>query len=145
MHAKDFLDLAATLTASDAEASQRSAVSRAYYGAFHAARQLLVDAGLSVPPTGEAHRKIQLCLKESRDDIGKEAANDLEALRVYRNAADYDLRDPRFRNRKMVGIWVALARSVVTQLEELHAEPAWPQFRNSVRTYAAQVLRIPLT
>jgi uncharacterized protein (UPF0332 family) len=43
MNGELFLTVAAELVSGKSEAHHRSAVSRAYYGAFHAARQLLQD------------------------------------------------------------------------------------------------------
>ena len=43
MKPRDFLDVADEL--SDGEAHWRSAVSRAYYAAFHVARRLLIELG----------------------------------------------------------------------------------------------------
>ena len=45
MNGRDFLDVANDLLASPREAAWRSAVSRAYYVAFHVARELLGDLG----------------------------------------------------------------------------------------------------
>jgi uncharacterized protein (UPF0332 family) len=53
MNWRDFLSLAARLGADTTEADWRTAVSRAYYAAFHAARQLLTGLNFTVPrPTG---------------------------------------------------------------------------------------------
>ncbi|MBI3465767.1 MAG: hypothetical protein HY000_22350 [Planctomycetes bacterium] len=49
MDGRDFLPIAQGLLAGAAEAAWRSAVSRAYYAAFHAARQLLDNLGFRVP------------------------------------------------------------------------------------------------
>ncbi len=43
MNWRDFLSLAARLAADTTEADWRTAASRAYYAAFHAARQLLAS------------------------------------------------------------------------------------------------------
>ena len=48
MNWREFLTLAARLAAGAAEEDWRSAVSRAYYSAFHVARQLLSDLGFTV-------------------------------------------------------------------------------------------------
>ena len=47
---RDFLTLAQRWVQGTAEGEWRSAVSRAYYAAFHEARQLLRDLGFQVPP-----------------------------------------------------------------------------------------------
>lgn len=144
MRGEDFLELAVSLLDSDSEAAWRSAVSRAYYGAFHTAKELLADAGIALPDSGEAHRKILYCLKESGDEGGTDAGNRLGKLRDERNAADYSLRDRRFREKLAVERQVSLARTLVTMLRGLRAEPVWSRFKGNVRTYAARVLRLPV-
>jgi len=49
MNWRDFLSLAAQLAGDMAEADWRTAVSRAYYAAFHVARRLLADLNFTVP------------------------------------------------------------------------------------------------
>jgi uncharacterized protein (UPF0332 family) len=53
---RDFLSLAARLAAGATEADWRNAVSRAYYAAFHVARQLLADLNFTVPRADRAHQ-----------------------------------------------------------------------------------------
>ena len=49
MEGTDFLQLAIRLSAGVTEAEWRSAVSRAYYGAFHVARQFVESCGVTLP------------------------------------------------------------------------------------------------
>jgi len=49
MSGRDFLPLAQRLAAGPTEAEWRTAVSRAYYAAFHVARLLMTDLGFAVP------------------------------------------------------------------------------------------------
>jgi hypothetical protein len=65
MSPDDFLALAARLSASSGEAERRSAVSRAYYGVFHIARQVIEACGVTCPESAEAHDKISKCLQQS--------------------------------------------------------------------------------
>lgn len=47
MDPAEFISLALRLSTSHREADLRTAVSRAYYGAFHLVRELLEDCGVS--------------------------------------------------------------------------------------------------
>jgi len=49
-----FLDVANDLSTGPAEAHWRSAISRAYYAAFHKARRLLQQSGFTVPRAEQA-------------------------------------------------------------------------------------------
>jgi len=55
MTGRDFLALADQLASGGTEAEWRSAISRAYYAAFHVARELLQDLRFSVPHADRAH------------------------------------------------------------------------------------------
>src|SRR5712692_3941849 len=63
----DFLTLAETWIQGTTEAEWRSAVSRAYYAAFHEARQLVRDLGFVVPRADQAHAYLWLRLSNCGD------------------------------------------------------------------------------
>lgn len=67
---RDFLLVANDLLAGDTEAKWRSAVSRAYYAAFHAARKFLTACGFTVP---RAHVAIT-AIKTYERDVLKEVS-----------------------------------------------------------------------
>ena len=54
MNWREFLSLAARLASGGAEADWRTAVSRAYYAAFHVARRLFADLNFTVPRADRA-------------------------------------------------------------------------------------------
>jgi hypothetical protein len=56
MTGHDFLPLARQLATGATEADWRTSVGRAYYAAFHVARQLLQDVRFRVPHAEQAHR-----------------------------------------------------------------------------------------
>jgi uncharacterized protein (UPF0332 family) len=143
MRSDDFIALAIELAAGGTEARFRTAVGRAYYGAFHFAKDVLAHAGISMPDTAEAHRKIQLCLKESGVDVARRAGEKLEFLRGRRNRADYDLGAADFRSRQTAESLIGVAQNLIAALGTVRSEPAWPAFRTNVRAYASQILRLP--
>ncbi len=91
MNPRDFLDVAAEWATGAREAEWRSAVSRAYYAAFHVARQLLVQSGFAIPdgPTGHAAVWLRLANAGHPDIVA--VGNGLNSLRGFRNQADYNL------------------------------------------------------
>jgi uncharacterized protein (UPF0332 family) len=145
MRSDEFLALAVELVASGSEARHRTAISRAYYGAFHFAKELLTATGIVLPDTAEAHRKMQMCLKESRVDDARRAGDKLEVLRGQRNRADYDLRTVDFRQKETAESLLGVTQNLVAVLGTLRVEPVWSQFRSNVRAYAEQVLRLPIS
>jgi uncharacterized protein (UPF0332 family) len=90
MNWRDFLQLATRLAAGTTEADWRTAVSRAYYAAFHVARSLIADSKFIVPRADRAHRYLVFRLSNSGEPIVEQAGRDLETLRRLRNRSDHD-------------------------------------------------------
>jgi hypothetical protein len=65
MTGDDFIHLAGKLATSADEAALRSAVSRAYYGAFHLAQQFLEDIERPIPRNAQAHVQAARTLQNS--------------------------------------------------------------------------------
>jgi len=144
MTGNEFIVLAKKLAEEVSPAECRSAVSRAYYGAFHAALALLSRTGILLPPAPEAHQKLRFCLLQSGEFPGTEAGEKLESLRRDRNLADYDLHQSRSETSQFARRQVQVALEILNCLEMCSVEPAWSQFRTNVRAYATKVLRITL-
>jgi uncharacterized protein (UPF0332 family) len=87
----DFLTQARAWVQGAVEADWRSAVSRAYYAAFHVARDLLSDLGFAVPRGPQAHSYLWLRLSNCGHPATADAGGDLNDLQRWRNRADYDI------------------------------------------------------
>lgn len=75
-------------------ASLRSAISRAYYGAFHTAIRFLDAMGIALLRTDSKHERVPDLLYHSGDVDLLLAGRTLVDLRSDRNLADYQLDDP---------------------------------------------------
>jgi muconolactone delta-isomerase len=110
-----FLDLAEDLaTRADDEAASRSAISRAYYAAFHIGRDHLARSGIPPDRGRNAHHQVQAALRAVNQGI----AEDLALLHFWRKQADYDdlsLLDVEEQAR----IAVVLARSTIDTIRAL--------------------------
>lgn len=125
------------------ESEGRAAVSRAYYGAFHAAKNLIEDdCGVVLPEGPESHEKLRYCLENSQNDDLASIGGRLKSLRAERNKADYALRESKFAITKNVRMQLERARQIVTDLATVQTQIA--DIRPSVRTYAGEALRLPL-
>jgi hypothetical protein len=144
MTGKEFIALANKLAKEAGAAECRSAVSRAYYGAFHVALALLARTGVVLPPAPEAHQKLRFCLLPSGEVSGAEAGEKLESLRRDRNRADYDLGQSRSEDTDFARRQVRVALEIAHCVESCGAEPAWSRFRTNIRAYATKVLRVEL-
>ena len=94
MDARDYFRLAETLVTGSSEAEWRSAVSRAYYAAFHLARRLLLSCGFEVPRADRAHAYLWRRIANCGDLNLVNEGNQLNTLRGERNHADYDFDKP---------------------------------------------------
>ncbi len=84
-----FLDLAHDLVEeANNEAALRSAISRAYYAVLHVAHQRLIDAGWTLPD-GSMHQHVWRAYADATDPRRRNNARLGNALRIWRNAADY--------------------------------------------------------
>ena len=150
MNPSDFISLAVKLSYSRQEAELRTAVSRAYYGAFHVAREALEDCGICFPGKelfgADIHRKVRFCCASAGDMDASMAANKLDILRGERNYADYNLRTKKFSYTKVKNVKAVVQRAIeiVDDLQRCRTGAAFDQFRSKVRAYARDVLRLPV-
>lgn len=117
MNGRDFLNSARRLAAGPDESDWRSAVSRAYYAAFHVARDLLAALGFQTPRADRAHNYLYARLNNSGDAGVEDVAKRLHELRRRRNQADYDLLPPL--PRQDAASYIAMAERVVQSLDTL--------------------------
>lgn len=94
----EFYRLAGELAKSTDEASHRSAVSRAYYAAFHGARTYLKGQGKWVPADGTAHREVWSNLLSIPDKNIQHAGAEGDRLRKERIRVDYEANVPNVMN-----------------------------------------------
>jgi uncharacterized protein (UPF0332 family) len=140
MTGRDFLVLANRLAAASTEAEWRSAVSRAYYGAFHEARQLLTELGFTVPRDDRAHKYLSFRLSNAGNPLARLAGSELDILRGDRNAADYDLHRPLMS--VPAGDSVRQAGLIVQNLDALRQEPARSDITDAMKDYERDVLGV---
>jgi hypothetical protein len=75
-------------------AAMRTVISRAYYGAFHAAIRFLTQMGITIPSTEVNPHKRVLDLLSNTGDVPVDGAIvQMRGLRDERNTADYRLSD----------------------------------------------------
>jgi len=139
MTGKDFLAQARMLAANSTEVAWRSAVSRAYYGAFHEARDLVESLGFAVPPDANAYRYLYYRLSNAGYPQVNAAGQSLNALRRQRTWADYLLRHlppPRIAQAA-----VSMAEQIIQTLDAAIAEPIRTQITDAMKVYERDVLK----
>jgi hypothetical protein len=129
MDARQFLRLAealtrdvtgrALLTPALDPAACRSAISRAYYAAFHVAHEFLDRIKVVVGQSPQAHVSVQHALNNSGDPSLALVSSRLRTLYTDRLAADYDLGRPDPERPAQAALMVSSAASVIDQLDRL--------------------------
>ena len=138
MNARDFLRVANGLLHLAGEAEWRSAVSRAYYGAFHCARELFADLGFTVPRADRAHAYLWLRLSNCGDSQVQVAGRELNDLRGQRNRADYDVAGILSQIEAAGHVLVAERTQV---LASAAADPTRTHILDAMKTYERDVLK----
>jgi uncharacterized protein (UPF0332 family) len=138
MNWREFLALAGRLATEAAEADWRSALSRAYYAAFHVARRLLADLNFTVPRADRAHQYLIFRLSNCGEPAVEQAGRDLETLRRLRNRADYDEAPPCTQPQAVAA--VRRAEDVIRQLDSARSDPPRTRIRDAMIVYERDVL-----
>jgi uncharacterized protein (UPF0332 family) len=140
MTPRDLLDLANELCADDREVAWRTSASRAYYAAFHTARELFEQAGFDVPKAERAHSYLWLRLENSGHPDVIESGIHLKDLRTTRNEADYDLSTDFTHGQAYQQVGVALG--VMNLLELVAKSPeTLARIIPVIRAYERDVLQ----
>jgi uncharacterized protein (UPF0332 family) len=140
MDPHQFLEVADELSRGLREAEWWSAVSRAYYAAFHVAGGLLETCGFRVPQADQAHGYLWLRLSNSGHPDIDEVGRHLGRLRSDRNWADYDLH--RSLPQQVALSSVSRASDIIKLLDLVAAEEAYrSRLTEGVKRYERDVLR----
>jgi uncharacterized protein (UPF0332 family) len=139
MEGKEFFALAQKLAQMRTEPALRSAVSRAYYGAYHCCIQLLREFGFQFSKDASAHEKVAAYFNNAAINEIQATADTLTHLRRRRNSADYDIASKEFQNHVDCQLELARAQSIILEIEKYHQEPFRTQLRNGLRNYHAKI------
>src|SRR5947208_5571432 len=139
MDFRAYLPLAFTLANGGTEAEWRSGTSRAYYAAFHVARELLSDLGFVVPRAERSHGYVWLRLANSGEAAVIPVGNKLNDLRGERNRADYDAH--RSLDQALAVGNIQTARTILNVLDAAAVEPVRSQITAAMRDYERDVLK----
>lgn len=123
MDARDFLGYARELAGAYGPARRRTAISRAYYGAYHVAVELLLAVGVVIERGHGGHEAVRLRLRQSGLDPVIQAGAALQRLHDLRVKADYWLRDPHPEAPATVRQALAFGTLVVENLDRIAADP----------------------
>lgn len=139
MEASEFLTFAGRAVTMG-KAGARSAVSRAYYGVFHTARNLLHELVGEFAASGRSHNLVPQYLSSANHPPGNAAATLLSSLHRSRILADYDLSNPAVENTQLVKLEVEMALEAQRLLDEFgHDCRSDPTVLDALRNGIAKV------
>lgn len=135
MDPRDFLALAKRLSSSAAPAGCRTAISRAYYAAFHVGAAHLRDLGFSIGKGAAGRGEVQRCLMNSGDPAVASAAQALSHLHTRRIRADYQLDRPEAEQPGNVRTLTDVAGDVIQALDSAFRGPRRAAIEAAIRQW----------
>jgi uncharacterized protein (UPF0332 family) len=145
MQPEAFLVLAKRLVQEDEEAARRTAISRAYYAAFHKGREMLGSLGFTFSRGPDAHKHVVLYLQQSGNGKVVAAGQKLESLRSIRNKADYDLQTPHVAARQNAELHLKDAQKIMDALDTTKSGPPAEEIKCAIKAYNAKIQPKPET
>ncbi len=115
MNPNEFIVLSARIV-SFGEAGARSAVSRAYYGAFHCALECLVRLQTSANANGASHAVVPQFFQSATHNSAIEAGHLLSDLHSDRVKADYQLSNSKCDARGFAKSCIESANAIVDRI-----------------------------
>jgi len=127
MSGDEFISLASNLSVNPrlgtSEARFRSAVSRAYYGAYHLALDMFAELNVRIPRNHSGHYEIYRLLSSIDQPTSRLLAGLLSDLRRARNSADYDFDNSMFKTQSIATWSVESANELRQALGACRQEP----------------------
>jgi uncharacterized protein (UPF0332 family) len=137
MNPKEFLVFAQNIP-KNSKAASRSAISRAYYAAFHEGQELLKLIGIELTKPAE-RREIHIltytCLDSSRNEFLVEAGRLLRDLHRRRIEADYRLDKENVESEAVVRDCLVNAEEIVSLLDQPFPDYSLQEARHSIENW----------
>jgi hypothetical protein len=117
MQPGEFITIAGRLASMQlGAAGARTAVSRAYYGAFHLAMNVLELFATAPPRNGQGHVLVPAFLESANHMDSTIAASLLQDLHTSRIKADYQIRDARIETPEFARFEIEVAMEIQKRL-----------------------------
>lgn len=142
MQAEDFITFAGKIAAQGTvgTAGYRSAISRAYYGAYHLLLEYLEGLGHHCN-SDNIHVCVKRCLANCDVPEGANLGQRIGNLHENRKDADYDLQNPASETQGLARACVLRAEEIRRLLAECRVEPLRSKIAAGVDHYRRTVLR----
>jgi hypothetical protein len=136
MNGEAFIQFAGKIAAMQADAAScRSVVRRAYYGAFHIARDFLSQLGVVAPKSANTHVFVQHRLAQSGVEPAMDAASLLADLHMDRIEADYELQKTGVETSSFARACVERAVRIESALETCREGQTSERIKTGIAEY----------
>jgi len=140
MEPRHFQYLAESLSEHGAfPAEFRSAISRAYYAAFHFGLDSLKKMGFPIAQNQDSHQAVYRHLNNSRDGELVKAASMMNDLRTRRNHADYELDRTDVEKQKNAKMLVRQSARLIEIIEKRCNSESRPQIIEAIQDWKSRV------
>jgi uncharacterized protein (UPF0332 family) len=140
MNGAEYIDFAAKIAVTYSSAAGcRSAVSRAYYGAFHVAKAFLAKLGSRPPRNANAHAFVQHRLLNCGHAQAVEAGRLLTDLHKDRLTADYDMLRTHVEDVEYVRDDVIAAQAVQRSIESCDTDEIRQEIKAGIAEYERRI------
>ena len=102
----------------------RSAVSRAYYAAFHVAAETLGEWGFPISRGPSGHGDVRNHLGNGGDGEIQRVASQLNDVHAARIRADYHLQDSRAEDQNGAKLTVDAAKRIIAAVDACRSQPS---------------------
>lgn len=140
MDPNEFVDFSGKIVG-HGPAGARSAVSRAYYGAYHLALSILEDVGCSPPGRRNSHDLVPQFLIASSQGDAIDAGHLLSDLHSERIKADYRLDNPDVETEKFAKLGVETAHNVRSHLQAFRVACDEPSILQKLQEGVGRLIR----
>ena len=117
----------------------RSAISRAYYAAFHFGLNLLRAMGFAIVQNQHAHTEVYRHLNNSGDGELLRAASKMNDLRTKRNHADYELDRSDVEQKKNARMLVQQAARLIETIERRCNSESRSQIISAIQEWRSRI------
>jgi uncharacterized protein (UPF0332 family) len=145
MRGREFYELAEHLAQGSRPSELRSAVSRAYYGAFHVAREFVdAECRINLPTDASVHKKLQELFDACSPHVLNTIGRRLTSLREARNYADYKLTHLPSSRKANAITHLQIANQLIYAIEVDLANADRALIVDEVRAKASTLFRLTL-
>ncbi len=143
MDPERFLELARILKGGPGTPENyRTAISRAYYAAFHVGVTALKAIGIRASDGPGGHGEVVSCLGACGDSDLQEASMRLKILHGRRRQADYKLSDLNVETRQEADLACLDSKEIIDQINNLQSKGSRGAAISEMRQFARDILKL---